>query len=404
MTDIQPETDTLTPIVSRYLRIDDLTWGDPKKDFIIRYRGQLYNEDSAAAYDELAHTLRQMEITPLFRLEGKQHVILLKRGIIRPKESKIWVNIALFAATVFSVILAGAIYTYQGPEPSDPTELAYNLLLSLWKGLPFAASLLAILLAHEFGHYLAARFHNTKVTLPYFIPFPLSPFGTMGAFINIKELPKNKRVMLDIGLAGPLAGLVIAIPILLLGISLSPVEQLPLSVPPQQGFVLEGNSALYLLAKYAVKGELLPQPAQPPANPVFYWLRYIFTSTPLPWGGKDVMMHPIAWAGWAGLLVTALNLIPAGQLDGGHLMFVLLGKKAVRFVPFIIGILLLLGFIWSGWWLWAALIFFLGRVYMEPLDLITPLDLPRKLLAVVGVILFFLVFTPVPMLQIVGGM
>jgi membrane-associated protease RseP (regulator of RpoE activity) len=116
------------------------------------------------------------------------------------------------------------------------------------------------------------------------------------------------------------------------------------------------------------------------------------------------MMHPIAWAGWAGLLVTSLNLIPAGQLDGGHLLYVLLGRKATRFVPFIIGGLIVLGFIWNGWWLWAALIFFLGRVYMEPLDLITPLDPRRKALAVLGVIVFFLVFTPVPMMEIFGGM
>ena len=116
------------------------------------------------------------------------------------------------------------------------------------------------------------------------------------------------------------------------------------------------------------------------------------------------MMHPIAWAGWAGLLVTSLNLIPAGQLDGGHLLYVLLGRKAIRFVPFIIGALILLGFIWNGWWLWAALIFFLGRTYMEPLDLITPLDLRRKALAVLGVIVFFLVFTPVPLMEIFSGM
>ena len=201
-----------------------------------------------------------MEITPLFRLEGQKHVILLMKGIIRPKESKVWVNIVLFALTVVSVIFAGAIYAYQGPEPSDPTELAYNLLLSLWKGIPFAISILAILLAHEFGHYLAARYHKTKVTLPYFIPFPFSAFGTMGATIIIKELPKNRRAMLDIGLAGPLAGLVVTIPVLLLGLALSPVEPLPEQPTEKVGFVLEGNSALYLMAKYVVKGELLPKP------------------------------------------------------------------------------------------------------------------------------------------------
>lgn len=404
MSDETTNTDLLTPIVSRFIKIEDLTWGDPKKEFIVRYRGRLYSEDSATAYDQLASALRPMEITPLFRLEGRQHVILLMKGIIRPKASKAWVNYLLFALTVLSVILAGAVYAYQGPEPSDPTELAYNLLLSLWKGIPFAISILAILLAHEFGHYLAARYHKTHVTLPYFIPFPFSPFGTMGATILIKELPKNRRAMLDISLAGPLAGLAVTIPVLLLGLALSPVQPLPEQPAEDTGFVLEGNSALYLLAKYVVKGELLPQPKETPAFPVLYWARYIFTGTPIPWGGDDVLMHPVAWAGWAGLLVTSLNLIPAGQLDGGHLLYVLLGKKAIRFVPFIIGGLILLGFIWNGWWLWAALIFFLGRVYMEPLDLITPLDPRRRALAVLGVIVFFLVFTPVPMMEIFGGM
>ena len=404
MTDIQPETEVLTVIVKRVLNIEAITLGDPKKGEIVRYRGKLYNEDTEAAYDQLAEALRPKDITPLFRWEGKQHAILLMKGIIKPKDSKTWVNILLFVLTVVSVILAGALNAYQGPETSDPTELAYNLLLSLWRGLPFAISLMAILLAHEFGHYLAARHHKTKVSLPYFIPFPLSMFGTMGAFINIKELPRNRRHMLDIGLTGPLAGLVVCIPLLLLGIALSPVEPLPTSVPAQQSFMLEGNSALYLMAKFVIKGELLPQPAVPPAQPVLYWLRYIFTGSPLPWGGRDVMMHPIAWAGWAGLLVTALNLIPAGQLDGGHVMYTLMGKKAARFAPFIIVALFLLGFAWSGWWLWAFLILILGRVFMEPLDLITPLDPQRKLLAIVGVVMFFLVFTPVPLVQVFGGM
>ena len=111
-------------------------------------------------------------------------------------------------------------------------------------------------------------------------------------------------------------------------------------------------------------------------------------------------MHPMAWAGWAGLLVTALNLIPAGQLDGGHVMFVLFGKHAVRLVPAIIIFLGIMGFVWSGWWLWAAIIYFLGRMHLEPLDAITPLDPKRKAVAVLGIVLFFLLFSPVPFLQI----
>lgn len=398
------DADVLTPIVGRVLRIEDVTWGDPKKNFIVRYRGKLYLEDSAAAYDQLQESLRAMAITPVFRLEEGRHVVLLLKGTIQAKPSKIWVNGLMFLLTLLCVVLAGAIYAYQGPVAEDPITMLRFIFHQIGGGVPFAISLLSILLAHEFGHYLAARYHKTAVTLPYFIPLPLSPLGTMGAFIQIKEPPKNKRVMLDIGIAGPLAGLVVAIPVLLLGLWLSPVHQLPATLSPQEGLSLEGNSLLYLMAKWVVKGELLPAPASygslPPA---LYWARYVLTGFPIPWSGRDVLMHPIAWAGWAGLLVTALNLIPAGQLDGGHILYVLLGRKAGKIWPFIMFGLVGLGLVWSGWWLWAFLIFWLGRFYMEPLDQITPLDPRRKALAVFGILVFILVFTPVPLLEIMGG-
>ncbi|MEJ2264362.1 MAG: site-2 protease family protein [Anaerolineales bacterium] len=111
----------------------------------------------------------------------------------------------------------------------------------------------------------------------------------------------------------------------------------------------------------------------------------------------DVTLHPVAWAGWAGLLVTALNLIPAGQLDGGHVLYVLLGSKARAILPFILTALVVLGMVWPGWWLWAFLIFLLGRVFAEPLDQITPLDTNRRSLAILGLVIFILVFTPVPL-------
>jgi membrane-associated protease RseP (regulator of RpoE activity) len=132
-------------------------------------------------------------------------------------------------------------------------------------------------------------------------------------------------------------------------------------------------------------------------NPILYWLRYFFTGRPVPFGGEDVLLHPIAYAGWSGLLVTALNLIPAGQLDGGHALYVLLGKRVRAILPFILIALIALGFVWSGWWLWAFIIYLLGRVYAEPLDQITPLDGQRKALAVFGLLLFFLLFTPIPL-------
>ncbi len=282
-------------------------------------------------------------------------------------------------------------------------QFAAELLRSLPKGVPFAISLLAILGTHEFAHYLAGRSHRTHVTLPYFIPFPFSPFGTMGAFIQLKEPPKNKRVLLDIGIAGPLAGLVVAIPVLLYGLSLSELQ--PITISSGQIFTLEGNSLLYLLAKFIMFGKLLPAPVSyGDLSPLLYWIRYFFTSNPLPIGGMDVIIHPVAWAGWAGLLVTALNLIPAGQLDGGHVMYVLLGKRVRMLWPVILLVLVALGFVWSGWWLWAALIFFLGRIYAEPLDQITQLDPKRKAVAWLGILIFFLVFSPVPLVQAVAGM
>lgn len=278
-----------------------------------------------------------------------------------------------------------------------------HLATSIGPAAAFTASLMAILLAHEFGHYLVARHHNTAATLPYFIPFPFSPFGTVGAVIVQKEAHKNKRVLLDIGIAGPLAGFIVAIPILLLGLSISEVDTLPRTLQPGTGLSLEGSSLIYLMLKYAVFGEWLPQPASyGSVAPLLYWLRYFFTGLPVPLGGIDVMLHPVAWAGWAGLLVTALNLIPAGQLDGGHIIHGLLGNRAPVLRPVILVALVALGLVWSGWWLWALLIFFLGRAYAEPLDQITPLDDRRKALAVLGLLLFVLVFTPVPMRALIG--
>lgn len=384
--------DQYTPVVSRYMRVDDTTFGDEKKGVLMRFRGQLYDHDSAQAYDHLAQDLRPLNVTPLFRLEGDRHVVLLMNGTIQSKPTKVWPNILVFVLTLLCVMFVGAGYG------STATSLPASLdgwVKFLLGGLPFAIALLAILLCHEFGHYLAARFHKTAVTLPFFIPLPVG-FGTLGAFIQLKEPPRNKRILLDIGLAGPLAGLVVALPILVYGLLHSPVNRLPLQLPILQGF--EGNSILYLFLKYVVKGQLLPQPATYGGlSPLIYWIRYFFTGSPLPSGGLDVSLNPIAWAGWIGLLVTALNLIPAGQLDGGHVMYVLLGKYTSRLLPFILVGLVALSFVYPGWLIWVAIVFLLGRYHAEPLDQITPLDSKRHLLAVLGVIIFLLVFMPVPL-------
>jgi membrane-associated protease RseP (regulator of RpoE activity) len=389
-------------IVSRVLAIQDVTVEDDKKGYFLRYRGRL-RQDSVVAYDQLSRELRPLDITPLFRREADLHTVLLTRGVIRAKPGNPLVNLVLFVLTAISVLMAGVLFAPSEQAPMLPGDGIFSYTLrNLRLGIPFAATLLTILTAHEFGHYLAGRFHKVHVTLPYFIPMPPfifpNPFGTMGAVIQLKEPPRNRRFLMDIGIAGPLAGFVLAVPLLILGLSLSDVQPLPAN---PEGLILEGNSLLYLAAKFLVFGRALPEPATfGGLSPLLYWVRYFFTGSPLPLGGEDVLLHPVAMAAWGGLLVTAINLIPAGQLDGGHLLYVLVGKRARAFWPFILGALVLLGFAWMGWWLWAAIIFLLGRLYAEPLDQITELDPKRKLLAVVGLIIFFLVFTPVPMIQI----
>jgi membrane-associated protease RseP (regulator of RpoE activity) len=399
MNEIKPvlDYDALQKIVERVFRIDDITIGDPKKDYILRYRGMLKMADSEKAYDELAKELKPMGITPLFRWEGKRHVIILIPGLPEMKRANPWVNLVLFIMTVLSVLLTGALYGMQEMPPEGTGIGAWAVLL-FRSGWPFALSMLAILGAHEFGHYFMGRHHGVHVTLPYFIPFPFSPFGTMGAFISMKEVPKNRKVLLDIGIAGPLAGLVVAIPVLFLGLSLSELDVLPLGAAADSMFQMEGNSILYLLAKYITFGDLLPAPAAYNGPVVLHWLRYFFTGQPFPWGGTDVMMSAVAWAGWAGLLVTAMNLLPVGQLDGGHVMYVLIGRtRAKKLYPFVLVGLVALGFVWSGWWLWAGLLFFMGRRYAEPLDQISQLDEKRKRLALLALVIFFLTFTPVPL-------
>jgi Zn-dependent protease len=384
-------------LVERVFVIDNITLGSAEHDYLVRYRGRLRTEDTAATYDNLRAFLQPKGFTPLFRVEEGHQVVEIVKSPPSPKPSNPWINFLLFILTIFSVVLTGALISESSPMPSHPLEF---VLAMFARGWPFAASILAILGAHEFGHYFAGRLHNTMVSLPYFLPFPFSAFGTLGAFINMKEPPRNRRVLLDISIAGPLSGLVVAIPVLLIGLSLSRLEGLPVDNQTTAGLQLEGNSILYLLAKFAVFGQLLPAPqSYGGVPPILYWVQYLFTGQPLPLGGLDVMLHPMAWAGWGGLLVTALNLIPAGQLDGGHILFVLLGRqKSQRVLPAILVFLIGMGFLWSGWWLWAALVFLFGRFYAEPPDMITQLNPGRKALAALALVIFILVFVPVPLI------
>jgi membrane-associated protease RseP (regulator of RpoE activity) len=411
-----PETDVFTSMVARVFRVDEVTFGDPKQGYFLRYRGEL-TCDSIEAYNQLSTVLQNYDITPLFRIEDGRQTVLLVRGTVHPKPGRVSINIILFVLTFLSVLFAGTMYSYSGTLPADTLGQVWTFVTHLWVGWPFAVSLLSILLAHEFGHYFIGRARGAAVSLPYFIPLPVSILGTMGAFIQLKQLPKNRRALFDLGIAGPLAGLVVAVPLLLLGLALSPVgitqdtyytktagiadvcqntANVGENYTCPDDNLLEGNSLLYLGAKYLVKGELLPSPVNYTLPPLLYWIHYIFTGHPLPTGGRDVFLHPVAWAAWAGLLVTFLNLIPAGQLDGGHVLYALFGKRVRMIFPLILGATLLLGLFWSGWWFWAFIIFLFGRSHAEPLDQITPLDSKRKILAVMMLVIFLLVITPIP--------
>lgn len=328
----------------------------------IRFKGQ-FRCDLADCFDEVRGRVEKHGFTPLIRQEEGQTYLIVIPVVFKATPTQWLLNLLLLLATIVSTLFVG-----MDPDWSGTTMPSLTQLLSGW---PFTVSLLLILGAHELGHYFMARYHGVPVTLPYFIPMPLSIIGTMGAFIRIKAPIKNKRALFDIGAAGPLAGLVFALPILIYGLATSEVGPLPVSEP----YLLEGNSLLYIFAKLLVFGQMLPSP-----------------------DGLDVTLNNVAWAGWVGLLVTGLNLLPIGQLDGGHIAYALFGKQARTFYWPILVTLIVLMFLSEGatWGFWILLLFFFGRVHAEPLDDITPLDPTRRSLGIFTLILFFLVFVAIP--------
>jgi Zn-dependent protease len=345
----------------------------PDSELTAVFEGHL-KLDSEEAYTRLDRLFDAMDYMPLFRIVNGRHVILAVKGRIRPTPRAWWPNLALFIATLFSVLLVGtmtAINEIAYDNQRLAAELAANIFTELWRGLPYAGSILLILGAHEFGHYFAARRHKLAVTLPYFIPLPfISAFGTLGAFIQLREPMRNRKTLLDVGAAGPLAGLIVAIPILLIGLSTAPVG------PITPGGSVEGNSVIYALAKILIKGHFLPD------------------------GEFDVYVNQMTWAGWTGLLVTALNLIPIGQLDGGHILYSLIGEKARRLYYPVLAVMIALVFVSEAWLLWVILLFLFGRMYATPLDMITPLDSRRRAIALFALVVFLLVFVPVPLSEV----
>jgi membrane-associated protease RseP (regulator of RpoE activity) len=398
---VEQAAEKLSAAVSDLFAVSDVTLGIPRQPDVIRLRGRL-QVPSHRAYRQIAARFRELGYTPMLRRDPQQDldVLLATPGVLPEKDtSRTWINVVLYVLTILSTLYVGASWSDQMPQNLDQTQMLLWPLTHLWLGWPFALSLMTILTGHELGHYFAGRHYKVPVSLPYFIPFPLPPLGTMGAFIQMKGQAADRRQMLAIGVAGPLTGLILAVPILILGLSMSHVEPLKLP-PPGMSTFLEGNSILYLVLKFAVFGKILPGSGLPPetlATALREGAAALFGAFPID-RGLDVIISPVALAGWAGILVTALNLLPVGQLDGGHVLYSLVGNKARLLTWPIIGLCLVMGFLfWEGWFLWAGLLFLFGQGHPDPLDDITRLSIKGKVVAVIMLLIFVLTFTPLPM-------
>ena len=287
---------------------------------------------------------------------------------------RVWLNVILFVATVFSAIFVGMshslsfkyanILSEKSEVPLDLTILKDPEVISL--SIVYAVVLLGILLGHEFGHYLTCRHYHINASLPYFIPAP-TLIGTLGAFIKIKSPITRKQHLFDIGIAGPLAGFLLSFPALAYGLSLSKV------IPP----LAKGEGLMF-------------------GEPLLLKIigRMIFNDIP---SGYDILIHPIAFAGWVGILVTSFNLFPVGQLDGGHIAYALFGPKSRVLSRIFLWVFILMGVVfWVGWLIWAFVILLLGMRHPRIIDEATPLSPQRKFMAAIALLIFVLSFIPDP--------
>jgi hypothetical protein len=313
--------------------------------------------------------------------------VILMRPIEGAPPTRWRLHFWLFVLTAFTTLAAGALM--QGVDPLRTLYLAGGWLgvptavngRGLWQGASFAFPFLAILLCHESGHYFAARRHKIPVTPPYFLPMPpfLSLVGTMGAFIRIKGPTVRRSVLFDVGAAGPYASFLLSIPVLLVGFALSgPVAR-------------QSDLATPFFVRFA--GETIWLGNAP--------LIHLLGSLYFPdLGGAAILLHPLAFAGWLGLFVTALNLMPLGQLDGGHILYSLWDQPGQeRAARAFVLLLIPLGMLWWGWWVWgaAALLVNRGRLRHPPvLQPLVPLDPRRRRLAWFAILIFFLTLPPIP--------
>lgn len=266
----------------------------------------------------------------------------------------------LFVTTMLTTTAAGALY--KGLNVFKYPHLMVH-------GISFSASLLIILGTHELGHFLASRRHGVSTTLPLFIPGPPIPpmIGTFGAVIRIKSPITSKKALVDIGAAGPLSGFVVALIVTAIGLKYSTL----VPVAHSAGGLGLGSSISFHILSYLILGPM-PQ-------------------------GYDVILHPIAFAGWIGFFVTAMNLLPIGQLDGGHIIYALIGPRHRLFSMLMIAVIVILGLLtWPGWLIWAILITIIALRHPPVEDQHVPMDRRRKLTSIFAMAVFILTFIPTP--------
>lgn len=315
-----------------------------------------------APFDALRLDLISKDYIPTITQERGEILVHVQR---RPpgRFAKRQVNLLLLLLTILTTVFFGGAWNwsgYAGVPFLSVEAIGYGTLF-------FTLPLLTILGSHEMGHYLVAKRYKVRASLPFFLP-SLPPLGTFGAFISMRDPIPNRRALMDIGISGPLVGFLIAIPVTLGGLALSTAAPV---VPPT-----------------GVDGQSI-QPSV-----LFSFLALFF---PLP---DSFIMHPLAFAGWVGLFVTAINLLPAGQLDGGHVARALLGSR--QFYLSWAAILALFGmsFVYPGWFIFGFLILMLGVRHPPPLNDLTRLDMPRKLIGVAAVVILLITFVPQPFVSV----
>jgi membrane-associated protease RseP (regulator of RpoE activity) len=268
-----------------------------------------------------------------------------------------FVHLLLFILTLLSTLFVGAMQT------------GVDLLkepIKLYKGVPFSLTLMTILLSHELSHYFTSKKHGIKATLPYFIPAP-TIIGTFGAFIKMKSPIGTRKALIDIGASGPIAGFIISVLAAIIGLQMSEV----VPIAKTRGVLNLGDSILFSFLAKLVLGVT-------PAH-------------------SDILLNPVAFAGWIGLFVTSINLIPVGQLDGGHIAYALLGEKQIRLSFLLILVMVSLGLLlWEGWFVWAVLLLILGLRHPPVIYWEIPLDYKRKFIGWLALVIFVLTFIPVP--------